>query len=123
MDIGKTALLMDAENSVAYAGAERRLKPRIVEPFRATVHGVGANGQAFMAETVLDNISANGLYLRLRQPVVVGAELVIVSKLAMASNGAASGPLVAMCGTVIRAQFTPDDLCGVAVEINSKQFL
>lgn len=116
-------LLVAVESSAVYTSAEHRRKPRLAEPLRAIVHGVGSSGQAFMAESVLDDISAGGLYLRLAQAVEVGMELVIISKLATSPDENSSGPLVVISGTVTRAQFTPDDLCGVAVEISNKLFL
>src|SRR2546422_5223577 len=44
----------------------RRRKPRIHELFPVTVHGVDGNGEAFEANGVLDNLSVDGLYMKLR---------------------------------------------------------
>ena len=107
----------------SYTGKERRIKPRIFEQFRATVHGVNADGEAFTVETVLENISATGLYLRLTQAVEVGTELLVVSQLSNPSNGKTSGPLLAMSGTVVRVCEATSDACGVAVEFTHTRFL
>lgn len=110
-------------SSGSYSGAERRHRPRITKRFRATVHGINVDGQAFAAETTLDNISAGGLYLRLQQCVEVGMPLLIVSKLSLSSAAKTSGPLVAISGKVLRSEKSPEGWCGVAVEINNNQFL
>ena len=112
-----------ARRPTPYTGKERRIKPRIFEHFRATVHGVNASGEAFSAETVLENISATGLYLRLTRAVEVGAELLVVSQLSNPSNGKTSGPLLAMSGTVVRVCGATGDACGVAVEFTHTRFL
>lgn len=54
-------------------GKARRIKPQFFEQFRATVSGVSGDGQALVAETVLEDISASGLHLRLPQAVGMGA--------------------------------------------------
>ncbi len=107
----------------AYAWSERRCKPRLYERFRATVHGVDAAGEPFMSEAELDNISSGGLYLRLPHHIEAGSELLIVSKLSRPDDGHNSGPLVAVSGTVTRAEQGADGLCGVAVRFSSKRFL
>ena len=112
-----------ARRPTSYTGKERRIKPRIFGHFRATVHGVNADGEAFTVETVLENISATGLYLRLTQAVEVGTELLVVSQLANPSNGKTSGPLLAMSGTVVRVGEATSDACGVAVEFTHTRFL
>jgi hypothetical protein len=112
-----------ARRPTSYVGKDRRTKPRISEQFRATVHGVSGDGKAFMVETVLENISASGLYLRLPQAVEVGTELLVVSQLSNPSNGKTSGPLLAMSGTVVRVGETSSDACGVAVEFTHTRFL
>jgi len=111
------------ETPTSFAGVERRRKPRIFEPFRATVHGIDVNGEAFMESAVLTDMSAGGLHLNLRRRVEVGAELMIVSRLTLSSSKTVSGPLVAMNGTVRRAECTRGGVCGVAVEFVQTRFL
>lgn len=111
------------ETPNSYTGVERRRKPRIFEPFRATVHGVDVQGEAFMEAAVLTDLSAGGLHLNLRRRVEVGAELMIVSRLTRSSSKTDLGPLVAMNGTVLRAECAQGDACGVAVELTHKRFL
>jgi hypothetical protein len=123
MELLNPTLLASRRAPAPYTGKERRIKPRIFEQFRATVHGVNADGEAFTVETVLENISATGLYLRLTQAVEVGTELLVVSQLSNPSNGKTSGPLLAMGGTVVRVGEATSDACGVAVEFTHTRFL
>ena len=102
---------------------ERRRNPRIYEPFPATVRGVDTNGKSFETSTVLDNLSASGLYLRLAQSVKEHTELLIVTRLATAPTAEAPGALVALHGVVLRAELQPDGSCGVAVLIKQHRFL
>jgi hypothetical protein len=46
-------------------------------PFHAKVEGKDDTGQEFIIQTVLDNVSGNGLYLRIMPCVEEGAKLVI----------------------------------------------
>ena len=104
-------------------GAGAPSKARLAEAFAATVHGVDAAGEAFGVATVLENIGAGGLYLRLSNRVADGAELLIVSKLWRSEDGRNSGPLVAIHGTVLRTENRIDGTCGVAVKFTHKVFL
>jgi hypothetical protein len=112
-----------SQTPTPYARKERRIKPRIFEHFRATVHGVNASGESFTVETVLENISATGLYLCLSQTVEVGAELLIVSQLFNPVKEKTSGPLLALSGKVIRLGETSGEARGVAVEFTQTRFL
>src|SRR5262245_29330904 len=66
------------EIDVTDAGAERRRHPRLRKPFPATVRGVDAYGESFEADTVLDNLSAGGLYLRLGRCVKQKTKLFVI---------------------------------------------
>ena len=123
MNMGYTNPHAGTETEFPYRGKERRSKPRLLERFRATVHGVNARGHSFMLDTELENLSAGGLYLRLADTVEVGTELLVVSKLSKPSNGNSSGPLVAMNGVVVRVEDAGSDMCGVAVEFTETRLL
>ncbi|HKA56411.1 MAG TPA: hypothetical protein VKJ47_22425 [Candidatus Binatia bacterium] len=51
------------------------------------IRGVDASGTAFEINTVLDNMSADGLYVRLRRQVRLGTKLFIVVQLSTAPAG------------------------------------
>ena len=102
---------------------ERRRKPRIDIPFPAKVKGVDANGEAFETNSVLDNFSAGGLYLRLACSLNQGAELLVFVELPTASEDKAGASLIETKGVVLRAEPKPDGACGVAVGFERYRFL
>jgi hypothetical protein len=104
-------------------GSERRGKPRICEPFPATVHGVNAQGESFELSAVLDNLSAGGLYLRLAHCITEGTNLFITIRLSFAATDDVSAPRVATHGVVLRAEPMLSGACGVALRFSDHQFL
>ena len=101
--------------SAGYRVADRRRKPRIYEPFAARVRGVDGRGDPFEVEAVLDNLSAGGLYLRLKRRIEAGAKLFIFFRLATRLTPEAKGMRVAARSRVLRSEPRPDGACGVAV--------
>jgi len=92
--------------------------------YQATVHGINEHGESFRLDTLIENISAGGLFLWLPQCLEQGAALLVVSRMAKPNNGtAATAPLVAMHGVVLRARPLQSGLCGVAMKITRHEFL
>jgi hypothetical protein len=56
---------------------ERRGRPRVERPFPVTVRGVDATGEPLDIDTVLDNMSVGGLYVRLPRRIEPGARLAV----------------------------------------------
>jgi hypothetical protein len=102
---------------------ERRRKPRIHELFPVTVHGVDANGEAFEANGVLDNLSSDGLYMKLRQCIDPGATLTIIIQFLPAPISAEATPRVLLYGMVLRAELMSGGECGVAIKFTHHRFL
>ena len=100
-----------------------RTKPRIYEPFPAKVRGVDTNGEPFRIETVIDNLSTGGVYLRLAQPVEQGAKLFIMIRLSTAKSDEMPAPRVAARGVVLRAEPQPDGVYGLAIAFTRHRFL
>ena len=73
------------------------------------------NDQTFKEETVLQNLSAGGLYLRLKRMVREGAEVPLAVRLSTAER---DGPVLRLGarGTVLRVEPQWDGSYGVAVE-------
>lgn len=94
---------------------ERRARPRVEQPFPATVRGVDAMGEPLGIDTVLDNISANGLFVRIPRPVEAGATLAVGIRLSVA-RVEGGGARVATRGLVKRVEHTADGQYGIAVE-------
>ena len=101
--------------------AERRAKPRIRAPFPVMVRGVDAKGVAFEVNTILDNLSAGGLYLRLARRVEPGAEVSMEIRLSTAPT---DGALRAVTrGVVLRVEPNLGGACGAAVRFTRHQLL
>lgn len=102
---------------------ERRSKPRTDIPFPAKVRGVDANGESFEMESVLDNFSASGLYLRMARSLNEGAELLVLVQLPAASVDNAEASQIEARGVILRAEPQADGACGVAVGFTSHKFV
>lgn len=101
---------------------ERRVKERINESFPINIRGVDKTGKAFELQTVTDNISATGLYIRMERPVEWGANLFMVINLS-GSRGEAPGARVALRGKVKRIEWLSPDCYGIGVRFSSHRFL
>lgn len=104
-----------------YGRGERRRYTRLYEPLPVRVRATDVGGEAFEIQTVLDNFSAGGLYVRLAQQVELGARLLAVVRLAAAP---AAPPLrIAVRGIVRRVELQPDNQWGVGVQFTRHRFL
>lgn len=103
--------------------SEQRAKPRIAAPFRTTVQGIDAMGVAFEENTVLDNLSSDGLYLRLRRQLLVGAKLSFFIQMSVTPAEDESMRNVVAEGRVLRADALSNGAYGVAVSFISRRFL
>lgn len=102
---------------------ERRGKPRIHVPFPARVQGVDVNGEPFEVETVLDNLSGRGFYLRMMPYVETGTKLTVVITLSTAAPEKGEAPRVKVLGTALRVETKPGGVCGVAATFSHPHFL
>jgi hypothetical protein len=106
----------------SYSGKERRDKTRVYERFSAKVQGADAEGSPFEMDTVLENLSSSGLYMRMARKVQEGDNLSIQIKLPPVSDVAAPGLRVAAQGEVLRVNCLNDDY-GVAVRFTRHRVL
>lgn len=104
-------------------GPDQRAKPRISVPFSADVRGKNDMGEDFSISTVLDNVSGNGLYLRMMPYVEPGAKLSIVVKLPTPADLVNPEPGFAIEGMVVRSEEKTGGACGVAVTFNRVRFM
>lgn len=102
---------------------QRRSKIRIHEAFPVTVRGVDRNGQEFLTDTVLDNLSAGGFYVRIPQHVEQGGKLFAVIQFSSENDGKGTALRVATHGQVLRSELKPDGRFGLAIEIRHHRFL
>lgn len=107
---------------MSHPGFDRREKVRICLPFPAVVDGVNISGEHFKVDTVLDNLSKDGLYLRIFPCVAQGSEINVVFCLTT-SPVEPSSPKVSVKGMVLRVDDKPGGACGVAVQFKSPRFI
>lgn len=105
-----------------YDDEERRSKLRIPGPFPAVVRGVDGRGEAFETDTVLDNLSAGGLYFRLIPRVEQGAKVFVVVQLSMAPSEEATRSRLAVLGVTLRVEPQPSGAWGTAVAFTRHRF-
>ena len=120
---GRGVVTFTAEISPVYAVGERRVKERLRGPFPAVVRGVDAGGEAFEAETVLEDISACGLHARLSRDVRPGSPVFLVTVLKRSPEADGCAPRVALRCVVLRSVPRRDGSFGVAVAIFNHRFL
>lgn len=94
---------------------ERRGTLRLDTPFPVVVRGRCAAGPRFEEEAVLDNLCADGLYVRIACHQPVGSRLFILVRFTVGAPCRAPGPGVAIRGVVLRADALPDGRYGVAL--------
>ncbi len=106
-----------------FGGEERRRHARLYEPFPVLVRSEDASRQAFESNTVLDNLSAGGLYVRLKWRVEPDARLFAVVRITPALDPTGGGPCVAVHGRVVRVESQPYGQWGVGVQFTHHRFL
>ena len=88
------------------------------------VRGVDEEGEAFRVNTVLDNISTDGLYLRLPRRVKVGAKVSLIIWFADSWIDTTQRVVrLAARGVVMRADPLKGGTFGYAVGLTRKRFL
>ena len=93
---------------------ERREKPRVEQPFPVTVRGVDATGEPLDIDTVLDNMSVGGLYVRIPRRLEPGAQITVGIRVS-APWEERPAARVATRGVVLRVESKPDGEHGLAV--------
>lgn len=101
---------------------ERRRQPRINQPFPATVFGVNAYDVEFESKTTLDNLSAGGLHLKLKQHLRQGAKISVVVRPSMAPDDKAPTLRVAANGVVLRSEPQTDGTYGLGIALHKTDF-
>jgi hypothetical protein len=107
---------------VKYFSQERRSKPRIYIPFPAKVSGVNVEGEGFTVSSVIDNLSSEGLYIRIMPCVKPKSRLSIIVSLATAAAPDEIPPRISVNGTVLRVDEKPGGAWGIAVKFKQGRF-
>ncbi len=98
---------------------ERRRKARIVQPMPVHVWGVDSSGQEFRTHTILDNLSASGLYMQLPRRLEPGSRL----ELSIQYSDEWPSARIGASGIVRRTEVCPDGLYGLGVEFIKIEFV
>ncbi len=97
-----------------FSDCERRGKPRVDQPFPVTVRGVDAMGEPLNIDTVLDNMSVGGLYVRIPRRLEPGAYITVGIRVS-APWEERPAARVATRGVVLRVEPAPGGEHGLAV--------
>ena len=103
--------------------AERRRSQRIHTPFPTTVRGMDAHGKVFRSRTTIDNISTDGLYLRLMPCIEPGTKLSVLVHISNSQIVGETTFRLRLDGEVLRIEPRPGGACGVAMLIKDKRFI
>ena len=101
---------------------DRRRNPRICVPFHATVRGVNDEGEKFAVDTVTDNVSSDGLYLRIMPRVKIGTSLAIEIVLHKSLHATEKRSRILVNGVVLRTENKAGGVSGVAVTFERVRF-
>jgi len=91
-------------------------------PFHATVRGVDDEGEKFTADTVTDNLSSDGLYMRIMPRVKIGTSLAIEIVLHKPFPVTEEESRMLVEGVVLRAENKAGGVSGIAVAFDRVRF-
>jgi hypothetical protein len=101
--------------------SESRTTERIYQSFLISVGGKFESGVKFKIDTVLDDLSSGGLYLRLPERVRPGTRLFAVVRISTVPDVRA--PRIAVVGVVTRSEPLPGGAWGLGVAFKRHRFL
>ena len=96
---------------------------RIQEQFPVKVRGVDTEGATFDIDTVVENLSSGGLYLKFSRRVALGGRLFFVIYMSSAPESDKAAPVVAAHGKVIRSEMNGNESYGIGVTFYNHRFL
>ena len=100
---------------------ERRVSARVKVSFPARLRSIDDRGCAIRENTVLDNISDRGVYLRVIQRVKEGSDVVVVVRLSTVTDPQLLALRLFAHGKVLRAEPQDDGTWGLAVEFGRRR--
>ena len=100
--------------------SERRKKPRISTRFPIKVRGVRQGGERFEFETVIENLSASGVYLQSSERIEPQAKVELVIQLSESKT--VPGLVVEAEGIVLRTEPRAAGLYGLAICFTRHRF-
>ena len=100
---------------------ERRFSPRVCMPYPARLWGSDPDGKAWKEDVLLENVSAGGLYLRLRHAVQKDTPVAVAARLSTTPARRFPALRLGARGVVLRTEPQDDGTCGVALEFSRRR--
>jgi hypothetical protein len=111
------------QNIENFASSEKRGKPRVECDYLAIVKGQDAQGKRFEEIARINNLSANGLYMRLQRTIFMGEELFVTIFLHNRTREQ-TGPKITTTGIVVRTEQPREGTTvGIALKILDYRFM
>ena len=101
--------------TVASDMGDKRRSLRGNVQFHGRVRSVDGNGDAFKTDVFIDNMSVNGLYLRIPRNIRQGSQTCIALRLSTDLADVSHKMVVAIRGVALRSEPKSDGTWGVAV--------
>jgi hypothetical protein len=100
---------------------ERRGKPRVNCSYPAKVSGY-TSGMKFETRAVLSNVSASGMYLRMKRRLDLNEPVFVIVRLSTTPLQNRTMPRIAANGSVVRVEPKSDGTYGVALQLDEHSF-
>ena len=100
---------------------DRRISARIDAPYPVRLRGLDGDGRTFKEQTILENLSGGGLYLRLGRKLLEGTSVSLAVRLSAVPSRDIPAVLLAARGSVLRVEAQADGSYGVAVEFRRRR--
>lgn len=113
----------DRRGSTRTTATVRRCSDRLYGACQAIVRGRDEQGEIFTEATILDNVSAGGLYVKLLHKVHAGETLFVVFRLTTRKSQDIQVPCVATRGQVCRIESAGENTTGVGISFQRHRFL
>lgn len=96
--------------------AERRSKPRLRCNYSAIVRGWDSSMTRFEEPATLSDLSAAGLYIRVKREIKRGTKLFVCFRMSTAARPV-QVPALAIRGIVVRSEARTDGTCGLGLKL------
>lgn len=121
--IQRMSLKMNLPDDPNPGFAERRAKPRIQCSYPAVVRTHVPGGGKVVAQAILSNMSANGMYLRSKHSFQPGESLLIMVRMSTTPLNQDTVPVIAAKGIVTRSEPHTGGVFGIGLKLTHHRFL
>lgn len=113
----------DRRSSQRTSPTVRRYSERLYGSCQAIVRGVDSEGKEFTEVTMLENVSASGLYVKIPRRMKAGSHLFVVFAFSTVALQEIQAPRVAVRGQICRIDALNEDVTGVGLRFQRHRFL